>query len=97
MMLCVFSSDPAQGETQGKSITSKLKAKVKGVKGKVHLPGHKKRQGGGGGGGEDAQGGDSSSGYSSDDSPKVSVLQCFLLLLEFCTYSRVLDDAETWT
>jgi hypothetical protein len=58
--------DPAQGETQGKSMTSKLKAKVKGVKGKVHLPGHKKRQGEG----AQTNEGDSSSGYSSDDAPK---------------------------
>ncbi|KAG0580100.1 hypothetical protein KC19_4G147000 [Ceratodon purpureus] len=57
--------DPAQGETQGKSITSKLKAKVKGVKSKVHLPGHKKRHG------DDGQGNEGdSSDYSSDDSPK---------------------------
>jgi hypothetical protein len=57
--------DPAQGETQGRSITSKLKAKVKGVKSKVHLPGHKKRHG------DDGQGNEGdSSDYSSDDSPK---------------------------
>jgi len=53
--------DPAQGESQGKSLTSKLKAKVKGVKGKVHMPGHKKRQG--------HSGEDSASDYSSDESP----------------------------
>lgn len=56
--------DPAQGESQGKSLTSKLKAKVKGVKGKVHRPGHKKRQGNTG------NNGDSGSDYSSDESPE---------------------------
>lgn len=55
--------DPAQGESQGRSLTSKLKAKVKGVKGKVHRPGHKKRQG------NDGNNGDSGSDYSSDESP----------------------------
>lgn len=59
-------SDPAQGESQGKGLGSKLKAKVKGVKNKVHLPGHKKRQDG-----DPHDGNTSDSSSSDDDGPRV--------------------------
>jgi hypothetical protein len=57
--------DPAQGESHGKGLGSKLKAKVKGVKNKVHLPGHKKRQDG-----DPQDGNTSDSSSSGDDGPQ---------------------------
>jgi hypothetical protein len=64
--------DPAQGQTEGKSLTSKLKAKVRGVKKvKNHLPGRHRRDT------ENPQrdvavhdDDDDSSGSSSDESPR---------------------------